>query len=396
MPGLGDGAPLQGADRPYVVLTPMVYETMRTDISSRNTEQEIRSRLIHWYARNRRSLPWRETADPYRIWVSEVMLQQTRVNTVIPYYHKFLGRFPDIERLAGADLQDVLKAWEGMGYYGRARNLHRAAERVCRDFGGRIPDQWEEFRDLPGVGDYIAAAVLSIAFQKPYAVADGNAKRVLARVFLMDEPVNDAAAHRVFRELAGRLLDPVAPGTFNQALMELGATVCLPRHPACPECSIRTECEARERDRTDQYPKRIRKKHTPEYEIGVGVVFKGDRVLITRRQPEGLLGGLWEFPGGKVLKGETPEQACVREIREEVNLSVEVLSFLTTVRHAYTHFRIRMHVFCCRFLSGRVRLNGPEDHRWIRLTELDRYPFPKANHKFMARLKGWAKERDKD
>jgi A/G-specific adenine glycosylase len=367
---------------------------MTTDIPTPERLRQIRNRLLQWYGKNRRPLPWRRTDDPYRIWVSEVMLQQTRVGTVIPYYRRFLERFPDIHALAAADLQDVLKQWEGLGYYGRARNLHRAATMVCREHDGIVPRDETAFRSLPGVGDYIAAAVLSIAFQAPRPVVDGNVKRVLSRIFLLDHPVNDSGAYAVFREYSARLMDPDAPGASNQALMELGATVCTPRSPACAECPIQPFCEARQGLRTDQYPRRIRKKPVPEYDIAVGVVFKGDRVLITRRKPEGLLGGLWEFPGGKLREGETPEEACVREIREEANLVVEISRFLTTVRHAYTHFRVRLHVYCCRWSEGRVRLNGPVDYRWIRLSEMGDYPFPTANHKFMARLTACADTED--
>ncbi|MBW1817724.1 MAG: A/G-specific adenine glycosylase [Deltaproteobacteria bacterium] len=359
---------------------------MSTSTVNNKNAKQIRARLLQWYRIHRRPLPWRDTGDPYRIWVSEVMLQQTQVKTVVPYYTAFLERFPNVRTLAAADLQDVLKAWEGLGYYARARNLHRAAGLVCRLYGGNMPDRWEDLRALPGVGDYIAAAVLSIAFQRPFPVVDGNVKRLISRLFLVDQPVNSGSAYGVFKELSAQLLDAKAPGEFNQAMMELGALICAPRRPGCTSCPLNALCGAHGLNRTDEFPKREPRKPVPEYDIAVVVITKGNRVLITRRKPEGLLGGLWEFPGGKVRENETPEQACVREIREEVNLRIEIASSLTTVRHAYTHFKIRMHVFCCRFQDGRVRLNGPVDHRWVRLSELSDYPFPKANHKFMDRL----------
>jgi A/G-specific adenine glycosylase len=348
--------------------------------------QALRNALLSWYETHRRRLPWRENADPYRIWVSEVMLQQTQVATVIPYYHRFVAAFPDVHRLARARQQEVLKLWEGLGYYARARNLHRAAGEVDRVYGGRIPESFAELRKLPGVGDYIAAAVLSIAFQRPYAVLDGNVKRVLARLQALDLPVDQPAAQRRFRALAQELLDTRRPGEFNQAVMELGALVCTPRRPDCGGCPLMAACSAFQTGRVAEYPKRRQPRAVPLHHIAVGVVRRGDRLLITRRKSEGLLGGLWEFPGGKLKPGESAAEACVREILEEVNLQVQVLGRLTRVRHAYTHFRICMDVFTCRFMAGEVRLNGPADYRWVRPNEIDAYPFPRANRKFIPLL----------
>ena len=244
----------------------------------------LQKQLITWYRANQRDLPWRRSNTPYHIWVSEVMLQQTQVKTVLNYYHRFLTKFPGIQRLAAADLQAVLKAWEGMGYYARARNLHRAAKTVMQDHGGRIPDQWETFRSLPGVGDYIAAAVLSIAFNQPYPVVDGNVKRVLARLHKIYAPVNRPGSDKQFKKAAARLLDPGRPGDFNQAMMELGALVCKPRNPLCDACPITRMCRAYQTRQVDQFPKRQKLKATPQYHIAVGVIYKNRRVLITRRK----------------------------------------------------------------------------------------------------------------
>ena len=351
--------------------------------------QSIRKALRSWYLANHRDLPWRNSSDPYHIWVSEVMLQQTQVATVLPFYQNFLKRFPSLKHLARADLQDVLKAWEGMGYYARARNLHKAAAVVSTQHAGVLPPSWRELRELPGVGDYIAAAVLSIAFDQPYPVVDGNVKRVLSRLFTMADPVNHSPSTKVYQQAAAKLLDQRQPGTHNQALMELGAMVCKPRNPRCRTCPLSRWCLANQSDRIADFPQKLKKQATPEYRIAVGVVFKNDRVLITRRKPDGLLGGLWEFPGGKIIDGENAASACVREIKEEVNLSVKVDSHLCRVKHAYTHFKIQMDVFCCSFRAGRIKLNGPVDHRWIRLAQLKEFPLPKANHKFLSQLKNW-------
>jgi len=346
----------------------------------------LRKQLIKWYLKNRRDLPWRRSNNPYHIWVSEVMLQQTQVNTVVKYYDRFLKTFPNIKKLAQADLQDVLKVWEGMGYYARARNLHRSAKVVVKNYRGKVPNTWQVFHSLCGVGDYIAAAVLSIAFDQPYPVVDGNVKRVLARLHKISAPVNQAGSYHVFKDAAAKLLGPAQPGIFNQAMMELGALICKPQNPRCDACPLDHLCLAFKTRQIAEFPKRKKSRAKPQFHIAVGVVFKGDRVLITRRKAAGLLGGLWEFPGGKIKQGESVETACIREIKEEVNLKVRIDSHLTRIKHAYTHFKIIMEVFCCRYVSGKVKLNGPTAHRWIRIEEYKNYPFPKANHKFIPLL----------
>jgi A/G-specific adenine glycosylase len=311
------------------------------------------------------------------------MLQQTQVKTVVPYYERFLSAFPNVNRLAQADLQEVLKLWEGLGYYARARNLHRAARLVAEQFGQRLPTSWEGIRQLPGVGDYIAAAVLSIAFNQPYAAVDGNVKRVLARLLRIEPPVNQSRGSALIKAAADTLLDRRNPGVFNQALMELGAMVCRPRHPACDRCPLQPQCSTFRDGCTDAYPRRVARKPRPTRQIAVGVVYRQEQILITRRARDGLLGGLWEFPGGKIETGEDPALACLREIKEEVNLEVAIDAHLTQVKHAYTHFSVVMEVFRCRYVSGKVKLKGPEDYRWVSLEDLPRFPFPRANLKFM-------------
>lgn len=346
--------------------------------------ETLRRNLMAWYRIHQRDLPWRRTRDPYAIWVSEVMLQQTRVATVLPYYHRFLARFPGIAQLAAADLQAVLKHWEGLGYYARARNFHRAARIVCEHHRGIVPREPAVFRQLPGVGDYIAAAVLSIAFHRPLAVIDGNVKRVLARLFRIDAPVDTSAG---FRRTAQRLLDTRTPGTFNQALMELGALVCRPRTPECGRCPLAERCEARAAGQPRQYPIRRRKHPVPEHRLVVAVIRRRSKYLITRREEQGLLGGLWEFPAARIGMDEIAEKACRRTAGDAVNLQVRVDGVLTRFNHAYSHFMERLEVCCCRAESGRVRTLGARPFRWIRLQEADRYPFTGAALKILARLR---------
>lgn len=348
----------------------------------------LQKALLDWYRKNRRHLPWRKSRDPYRIWVSEIMLQQTRVDTVIAYYNRFIERFPDIFALAAADLEAVLKLWEGLGYYSRARNFHAAARRLAAD-GGRVPEDWDQFISLPGVGDYIAAAVQSIAFDKPCPVVDGNVKRVLSRIFEIPLPVNRQASYKRFKAACSHIFDKDHPGEFNQALMELGALICKPKNPDCGSCPVADGCSARLRARVADYPVREARKPVPRYDMAIGVVVKGAQLLIVKRPPEGMLGGLWEFPGGVIGPDEASDAACARWVRQSVGLSVTVDSRLTTVRHAYTHFKIAADVFICRYTGGRVRRNEAPAHRWVNIGALSKYPFAGAQHKFFTALMDW-------
>ena len=351
------------------------------------------SQLLNWFNENQRPLPWRENQDPYRIWVSEVMLQQTQVNTVLKYYQNFLDRFPTLETLAVADQEDVLKYWEKMGYYARVRNLQRAAQKVVQDFSGEIPSDYKEFRGLPGVGEYIAAAVLSLAFNQPYAVVDGNVKRVLARRLLIDEPVNQSSAKRKFQNLADQHLEHDLPAIYNQAIMELGALICRPQNPLCVECPVRTGCSAFESGRQSDFPVTVKPKTVPQYHLAAGIIFRENQVLIVKRPISGLLGGLWEFPNEKIQKQEKPAQACLRIIRELVGLNVEINQLLTQVKHAYTHFKIIIDVYRCHFIEGEIELNGLADFRWINFEEFESFPFTGATHKMIPLLKRLAENR---
>ena len=347
----------------------------------------MRERLLAHYDANRRTMPWRGEADPYRVWVSEVMLQQTRVETVRDRYGAFLAAFPTLRALAAAPEQAVLKAWEGLGYYARARNLRRAAHAVVEAGGDALPDTEEGLRALPGFGPYTAAAVASIAFRRAAAVVDGNVQRVVAR--LLDEGGDVASAPvraRIAAE-AGRLLDPARPGDWNQAMMDLGATVCVPRAPRCLACPVEAHCRGRAAGRAERLPVKAKKAPIPHVDVAAGIVWKGGRVLVARRPAEGLLGGLWEFPGGKRDPGETLEAACAREVREETGLVVDVVAPFVAVDHAYSHFRITLHTFHCRVRGGRLAPLGCEDPRFVAVEDLAALPFPRANVRVLEALR---------
>jgi A/G-specific adenine glycosylase len=348
----------------------------------------FRGALLGWFARARRDLPWRRTRDPYAIWISEILLQQTRVAAVEPYYLRFLRRFPDVGALARARLGSVLKLWEGLGYYSRARNLHAAAKIILRDFGGRLPETAKELQTLPGVGRYTAGAIASIAFARDEPVLDGNVERVLCRAFRIHQPPKAPATRKELWSLAEMLPPPGQAGDFNQALMELGALVCLPRTPRCDACPLRGRCGARRAGEESRLPVRKKKKALPHHTIVAAVIRKGGRILIDRRKPDGLLGGLWEFPGGKARRDETLPAALRREVREEVDIGIRVGREIAVVRHAYSHFRITMHVFDCRWRSGQAKAIGCADVKWVFPSQLRRFAFPRANHNILDLLTG--------
>lgn len=338
-------------------------------------------RLLHWYARQQRDLPWRRTKDPYRIWISEIMLQQTRVNAVVPYYRRFLRRFPTLASLARAPLDAVLKAWEGLGYYARARHLHAAARYILARRRGRFSRTFAEMLALPGIGRYTAGAIASIAFDQPVPVLDGNVRRVLCRVFnIAADPSLSATQKRLWR-LAADLLPASHPGSFNQALMELGATVCTPRRPQCSVCPVSEICQARRLGIQETLPRKRRRRALPHYDIAAGVIWKDHRLLIAQRAARGLLGGLWEFPGGKREQGESLTEALRREIKEELGIQVEVGEKIARAEHAYTHFRLSLHVYQCRYRSGKPRALQCAAWRWVTPRQLDHYAFPAANRR---------------
>jgi A/G-specific adenine glycosylase len=339
-------------------------------------------RSLDWFARNARDLHWRRERCPYRVWVAEVMLQQTRVETVSSYYERFLARFPTIHVLAAAPLEAVLKVWEGLGYYARARNLHAAARQVVAARGGRLPDTFDGLLALPGVGRYIAGAVASIAFGRDVPAVDGNVRRVLCRVFGIREDVTRSAVQRELERLAADLLPPGRAGAFNEALMELGATVCTPRSPRCDRCPLRDLCLAHADGDAEALPVRRPRKRVPHYDVAAAVTVRDDgRVLVAQRNAGDMLGGLWEFPGGKRERGETLPECLAREMREEMDVEVGVGELLLVVEHAYTHFRITLHAFRCRLLSGEPCCLDCAAFRWATPAGLDALPMSVVDRK---------------
>jgi len=339
----------------------------------------FRRKLLRWYEAHSRRLPWREYCDPYKIWVSEVMLQQTTVQAVLPYYSAWIKTFPNLKSLSQAPLQKVLKSWQGLGYYQRAKNLHKASKIILDKFKGRIPQDSKELRKLPGFGPYITAAVLSLAFGKPYPVVDANVRRVLMRLKGARGEANPKNDKELLDFLAPHFPHKM-PGIFNQGMMELGALVCRPKNPSCLLCPLSDFCQAFKDGKQEVIPL-PKKRNYRKIEAVVAIIRKNGKLLIQKRPSKGLLADLWEFPGGKRKVGETLEQALHREIQEELHAEVQEEKFLIRVQHAYTQFQVSLYAYECR-LKNEPRLNK-NHHRWLILRDLRRYPFPSGSAKII-------------
>lgn len=340
--------------------------------------------LLGWYADSGRDLPWRRTRDPYAIWVSEVMLQQTRVETVLPYYERFLRRFPNTETLAKASVEEVLQVWEGLGYYSRARHLHQAANLVVVRSGGELPHSRELLEELPGIGRYAASAIAAIAYGQDTLALEGNLRRVLARLFDLHLDPRSSEGERTLRELGDSILPRGKASEFNQAMMDLGALICTPRAPACTVCPLEQHCLAHRRGTQHQLP--VRAKREPlSQRLAVAAVWQLDGSVLVRRNPAGgLLGGLWSFPGGLLEQGETPQAGLRRLIDQLLGIQVQVGDPMSPLQHSYSHYKVTLQPYRCRF-TGR-RLREREDTRWIELEELRHVPMGKLDRKLAEEL----------
>ena len=341
---------------------------------SRPRRDTIRRRLLEWFDGAERDLPWRRTKDPYRIWLSESMLQQTRVEAVIPYYNRFLERFPTLRALAVADEQDVLREWAGLGYYARARHLKRAAEQMLREHGGTVPRDAAALRALPGIGRYTSGAIRSIAFNEPAAIVDANVKRVIAR--LVAEPTLPDAD---IWTKAEELVPDETPGRFNQALMELGAILCTPRNPDCQACPLRQSCRAASHGDPERYPAPGRKKPPREIALTSGIVNRGPKLLLLRRPSNGILGGLWEVP----TEEGTSVQALVDTLRARTGLETQPGELLGEVRHGLTHRAFTLQLFTLNLLKSRLRPGLKQAARWCTRTTLADLPLSTLTNKVL-------------
>jgi A/G-specific adenine glycosylase len=350
---------------------------MKSSPISPDTRPRFQEALLDHYDRFGRDLPWRRDTDPYRVLVSEVMLQQTRVETVKGYYGPWMEQFPDVDALAVADEDQVLKAWEGLGYYRRARSLHRAAQVVREDRGGSFPSRYTELLELPGVGEYTAGAMASIAFGEPVPAVDGNVRRVLARLFDVADPKT-----AWLRDVAVSLVEDDRPGDWNQALMELGATVCTPRSPQCQECPVRVWCAAQEEGTQLERPVAKKRGPVPRMTLGVGVFCEDDRVLLVRRPQGGLLGGMWAFPEVTLSEGQAIDSVLSALAREMGVETSGVARPLADVRHRFTHLDVTYRPMCIDVVRSRMG-ETVQSRAWVAPSDTSAFALPVAQRKIL-------------
>jgi len=348
----------------------------------------LAEKILHWFADHGRDLPWRRTYTPYQIWISEVMLQQTQMERGVEYFKRWLERFPDIASLAVADEEEVLRYWEGLGYYSRARNLLKAA-RILRDLhGGRLPADHGALLGLPGIGPYTAGAIMSLAFNAAYPIVDANVERLFARLFDLHRPVRECKGF--IWEKAAELLPQGKARFFNQALMELGALVCKPRNPSCGLCPVVDLCRSFRLGVVDARPVLGAAKKIIPIATANGVLVREGRLFIQKRRQSGVWANLWEFPGGQLEADETPEAALVREFMEETGFQVGGLEKIRSINHTYTHYRITLHCFFVSLLDTRPEpeLTAAQEYRWVQPHELGHYAFPAPHRMLIDHLLG--------
>jgi A/G-specific adenine glycosylase len=359
-------------------------------IDKKNGEEiaDFQERLLAWFQASQRPLPWRTTYTPYHVWISEIMGQQTQMDRVSLYFSRWIEQFPDIAAVAAAPEQAILKAWEGLGYYSRARNLQRAARQLADAGAPEIPADYQQLVDLPGIGPYTAAAILSIAFNLPFPLRDANVERVFARLADIDRPLKQSATQKRLAAMADTLLHRQNPRHYNQALMELGALICTPKKPSCTVCPIQDHCRAHRADTVEFRPLPTGKQSKIDIAMACGILRRGSHYYIQQRMPDDIWGGLWEFPGGRIEEGESPEQAAVREIAEETGWQADTLTPFITVVHHYTRYRVTLHGFFAELADPETAptLTAASQYAWASLVQLSDYPFPAGHRQLVAAL----------
>jgi A/G-specific adenine glycosylase len=361
-----------------------------TNIFSLNESyvKQFQNHLLSWYGENKRDLPWRLNQDPYRIWVSEIMLQQTRVDTVIPYFERFTTLFPTLQDLADADEEQVLKAWEGLGYYSRVRNLQTAVKEVCASYDGKVPNDPVEIARLKGVGPYTAGAVLSIAYGIPEPAVDGNVMRVLSRILLIEEDISKPKTRVLFEAAVRELISHEDPSSFNQALMELGALICTPKSPACLLCPMRDLCKGFEQGKQKELPVKLGKTKVRKATMAAGIlVGPDDRVLIHKRPSEGLLANMWEFPNTEYIAGkkDAETEAINSYLEENISMQAMLEEKVGYIEHVFSHLKWEINIW--HGIIDMFPENLPADWKWVKVSELDNYPFPVSHQKIIRLVK---------
>ena len=354
--------------------------------SKNNLNTYIVQQLLTWFKKNKRNLPWRNTKNSYKIWISEIMLQQTQVKQAIPYYKRFLKKFPTIRDVAAAHLDDILKVWEGLGYYRRARYIHESSKIIVDKFNGKIPKDYATLKTLPGFGPYTCGAVLSIAFELPYPAVDGNVIRVISRLFRIESDINVTETKNKITSIVKELIPTNSVSQFTQGLMEMGAIICKPIRPNCNICCWKTICHAyNELPNPETLPKKRKKIRGKHFHIAAGIVQKRNNVLLSKRPEKLILGNLWEFPGGKTEKKETLRGTCKRELYNKTGIDVKIGKKLMTIKHKYSHYDVTIHFFKCSYLKGVLK---KPNVKWVHIDDLRNYAFSKVHKQVMLKITG--------
>ncbi|MGV1099361.1 A/G-specific adenine glycosylase [Thiovibrio sp. JS02] len=345
----------------------------------------LQEALLAWFSENGRDLPWRRRYLPYHIWLSEIMLQQTQMERVVVYFRRWLETFPDIASLAAADEQEVLRLWEGLGYYSRARNLLKTAALIHREHGGRLPEDHAALLRLPGIGRYTAGAIMSLAFNRHYPLVDANVERLFARLFNLDRPVKEKDIQASIWQLAEALIPRGKARWFNQGLMELGALICRPRAPKCGECPLRPHCLAFRLRLVEKRPVPGKAREIIPIHMVTGVLIHRGRIFIQKRLADDVWPNLWEFPGGALEEGESPEEALAREYLEETGFAIRATEKITIIKHSYTRYRITLHCYYCSLAgnAGAPVLSAAQESRWVRPGELADFAFPSPHRRLI-------------
>ena len=349
----------------------------------------MQQQLLDWFTAYGRDLPWRRTYLPYHIWISEIMLQQTQMARAIIYFQRWIERFPDIASLAQAAEEEVLRLWEGLGYYSRARNIHKTAQILVTHHNGRLPADHRLLRTLPGIGPYTAGAVMSLAFNEEFPAVDANIERLFSRVFNLTESVKEKKTQTFIWQAARDLIPMAKARNFNQALMELGALVCTPKDPDCMHCPLNSLCEASRLGVAHERPVLPPTRKSIRVEMATGVLTHRGKIFIQKRLADGVWANLWEFPGGRLEPGENPEATVVREFYEETELVVQCLEKVRVIKHNYTRYRVFLHCYTCELQYGQSvpRLHAAQEYRWIEKEALDDFAFPAPHRRLIEILR---------
>ena len=349
-----------------------------------NNLPKLREGLLSWFDANGRELPWRVSYSPYQVWISEIMLQQTQVKTMLPYFHRWMARFPDAASIAKTPEDEILRSWEGLGYYARARNIRKAAQMMVTEYGGEVPGDFDSVRKLPGIGRYTAGAIMSVAFNADYPAPDANAGRILARVFDIAHPSGSKEFTETVWRAASNILPPGRARDFNQALMDLGSIVCLSNEPLCAKCPLSCCCAAFRKGLIADRPVKARRKTTAQIDRAAAVMVSAGRVLIRKRPETGLMPNLWELPGGEVPEGKSPEQALRKLWLDELGIRLGPMVSLCVIKHSHTSFRVTLHAFWCGgYHSAPGKASKTAQLRWASMNELEKLAFSSAHRRII-------------